>query len=147
MHFTLFGDVFHSIATAGPGLFTMGPIGVGLGDVVFDLVSAPLPPGEHTLEVRSGLGDIEVYLPRYVQFTVEGFRGLGETKIHEGLTSGKQLKKRLARWLDRPDRIPEHALEAPKEPIRLKLVVHKLAGNVRIFRLSEVVQQIPPIAR
>lgn len=145
MPFTLFGNEFHSIAASGPAIFTMGPIGVGLGDVVIDLVSAPLPPGEHRLEVWAGLGDVEIYLPRYVQFTVDGFRGFGETKIHDGLTGWKATKKKLARWLDLPDRTPEHALQAPKEPISLKLVVQKGFGDIEIYRLSEVVTEIPPI--
>jgi hypothetical protein len=73
----------HSISASGMSLFKY-PIVSTIGGIEIDLASAPLEPGEHRLEIESTIGGIEIYVPRYVTFTVEGGAAIGGYDVHDG---------------------------------------------------------------
>ena len=73
----------HSISHSGMALFDT-PIQSTFGGVVIDLASAPIEPGDHELHVEVTFGGIEIYLPKYVKFVVDGGAELGGQDVHEG---------------------------------------------------------------
>ena len=131
------GGQYHSISISGMMLFQQGPIKTGMGGVVIDLASAPIEPGEYTLQIETGMGGIEIYLPRYVQFTVEGGSAVGGTNIHEGLGAWKKLENQIKSVLNLPNQIPEHAVAPynPENPVRIRFVIHTGMGGIDIYRL------------
>jgi predicted membrane protein len=77
------GSQYHSISHSGTALFAR-PLHAVVGSIVVDLASAPLPPGEHRLEVATGIGSVKIYMPRHAKFTVEAGSVLGSHSVHEG---------------------------------------------------------------
>jgi hypothetical protein len=130
------GGQFHSISASGMAIFDQ-PISSTIGGIVIDLASAPIEPGDHRLEISSGVGGIEIYLPRYVQFTVDGGSGIGGQDVHEGLSLWDKLVHKLRDKLSLPNQIPEHAVASadPSKPVKLKIVVDGVVGGLDIYRL------------
>jgi Cell wall-active antibiotics response 4TMS YvqF len=130
------GGQFHSISTSGMAIFDQ-PIEAMIGGVVVDLASAPIAPGEHRLEIDVTIGGIEIYLPRYVQFTVERSGGLGGQDIHEGLGLWERMTHKLRDALHLPSKIPAHAVENPdpSKPVKLVLAIDGTVGGVDIYRI------------
>jgi hypothetical protein len=130
------GGQFHSISASGMAIFDK-PISSTLGGIVVDLASAPIDPGEHVLEIDAGVGGIEIYLPRYVKFTVEGGSGIGGQDVHEGLGLWDKLVHKVKDALHLPNQIPEHAAASPdpSRPVNLKIRVDGVVGGLDIYRL------------
>src|ERR1043165_4943521 len=84
MSTTTVAGSFYSISHAGVDVFKEKIVS-GIGGIVIDLVSAAIPPGEYTMSVESGVGGIEIYLPTYAKFTIEGTSVVGGADVHEGL--------------------------------------------------------------
>ena len=64
---------FHSISNKGMAIFDRR-IESLIGGVEVDLVSAPIAPGTHRLEIDTNIGGIEIYLPKYVAYSIDGGR-------------------------------------------------------------------------
>ena len=129
------GGQFHSISHSGMALFEQ-PIQSVVGGLVIDLASAPLAPGEHRLRVEAGIGGIEIYLPRYVKFVVEGGSALGGQDVHDGLPVWDRLLERFKGWLHLSSQVPSHAVENPSDqPIMIRIVVDGMVGGLDIYRL------------
>lgn len=113
------------------------PIRSTFGGITVDLASAPLTPGEHRLEIEGGFGGIEIYLPRYVQFTVEGGPELGGQDVHDGLGLWERLVNRVCDVLRLPKAVPDHAVANadPGKPIMIRFVISNLAGGLDIYRI------------
>jgi len=134
---TAFGGQFHSISTSGMMLYEQGAFNSGMGGVVLDLASAPIEPGEYNLEINAGMGGVEIYLPRYVQFTVDGTSVFGGTNIHEGLGWWKTMLARFRGTLDIPNQVPEFAVAQadPERPVKIHFHINSGMGGVNIYRL------------
>lgn len=134
---TGFGGQYYSISVSGMMLFQQGPFETGMGGIVVDLASAPIEPGDYTLEFKTAMGGIEIYLPRYVQFMINGQAGFGGANIHEGLGIWKSLTHKLKGTLHLPDQIPDHAVASAdlERPIRINFIFHTGMGGIDIYRI------------
>jgi hypothetical protein len=133
---TTIGGTNLSISHAGMAIFDQ-PIRSTIGGIVVDLASAPITPGEHRLEIEAGVGGIEIYLPRYVQFTVEGGPTIGGQDVHDGLGVWEKMTNKLRSALHLPSTIPDHAVENPNPdaPVKIHFVIDGVAGGLDIYRL------------
>ncbi len=130
-----FGGQNHSISTSGMMLFRQGPISSTVGGIELDLVSAPIDPGEYILEINASVGGVAIYLPRYVQFTIEGGSVFGGRDIHNG-TEWHKMQKKLRGMVALPDEPPAFALANHDErPVAIRFVLNVTFGGVDVFRL------------
>jgi hypothetical protein len=136
MSTTIIGGNFHSISHSGVEIFKQ-PIVSGVGGVVIDLVSAPIPPGEHDLHVQAVVGGVEIYLPRYALFTIEGTAGIGGADVHDGLGFWGALSHKVKGALHLPSQIPDHAVAPidPSQPVKIRLHITRGVGGLDIYRL------------
>jgi len=132
-----FGGQFHSISTSGMMLFQQGAFNSGMGGVVLDLASAPIEPGEYNLEINAAMGGVEIYLPRYVQFTIDGTSVFGGTNIHEGLGWWKSMTARVKDTFSISNQVPEFAVAPidPERPVKIRFLINSGMGGVNIYRL------------
>ena len=137
MPFSGMGSQFYSISHAGTMLFQQGPIKTGMGSVTIDLVSAPIPPGEYTLNIQTGMGGVEIYLPRYVLFTIDGGSMMGGKDIHEGLDWWHKFSNKVKHELQLSNQIPEFAVASPnpEQPVKIHFIINTGMGGVDVFRL------------
>ncbi len=126
----------YSIANRGMGIFDRR-IEALLGGLEIDLVSAPIAPGEHRLELDANVGGIEIYLPKYVKYTIEGGAVIGGEDVHDGFPWYSRFGRKLAALVRLPSKIPDHAVAnpTPDEPITIHLVIDGGIGGVDIYRL------------
>ena len=126
----------HSISHAGMRIFD-APIESIIGGVEVDLASAPITPGEHRLEIDSVIGGIEIYLPRYVTFTIEGGRVVGGKDVHEGRPAWLRAWRKLGSWVGVRPAIPDRAVPqaTPALPIVIRIVINGAVGGLDIYRL------------
>jgi hypothetical protein len=122
----------HSIAASGMALFKY-PITSTIGGIEIDLASAPIEPGEHRLEIEAAIGGIEIYLPSYVKFTVEGGATIGGYDVHEGPGVLNKLSRAL-----HLSRVPLRAVPQPdpSQPISIHFVIDGGIGGIDIYRLQ-----------
>ena len=125
-----------SISHGGMELFHT-PIQSTIGGLVVDLASAPIEPGDHELKIESLFGGIEIYLPSYVKFTVEGGALFGGQDVHEGHGFWNRIGRRLLRLVGSRSPIPDQAVASPDPttPTRLRLVIDGTFGGIDIYRL------------
>jgi len=118
-------------------LFQQGKIETGLGGVTLDLASASIPPGEYRLEISTGMGGVEIYLPRYVQYTIDGASVMGGKNIHEGLDWWKSMTKKFQDVLHLSNQIPDHAVApiSQEQPVVIHFLINTGLGGVDIYRL------------
>jgi hypothetical protein len=126
----------HSISHAGMAIFDH-PITSTIGGVVVDLVSAPISPGEHRLVIDVSIGGVEIYLPAYVKFVVDGGAVIGGHDVHEGHGVFQRIGRRLARMVGARHTIPDHAVPDPDpgQAKSIRLVIDGGIGGVDIYRL------------
>lgn len=130
-----FGGQTYSIRDSGTLLFGRR-LNSGAGGVLVDLATAPIPPGDYQLDVSTGAGGIEVFLPRYVQFIVNGGTGFGGQNVHRGSDVWHKLIKKLD---DNtlPSTPSESATSEPSSeyPVRIQLNLHTGMGGIDIYQL------------
>jgi hypothetical protein len=135
------GGQTYSIAHSGMQLFEQGRINTAMSSTVIDLVSAPIEPGEYRLEISVTMGGVEIFLPRYVQFTLEGSAFAGGRNVHDGLYEGpviwETMERKLRYMVSLPDQPPDFAIAPPNpaRPVRIHFVTHITMGGVDIYRL------------
>ena len=131
------GGQAYSISHSGMQLFEQGAINTMMSGTVIDLVSAPIEPGEYRLDISVTMGGVEIFLPRYVQFTLEGSAIAGGRNVHEGPAVWETMKQKLHYIVTLPEQPPEFALTPfdPERPVRIHLVTHIMMGGVDIYRL------------
>jgi hypothetical protein len=100
-------------------------------------VSAPIPPGEYTLEVKCAVGGAEIYLPRYVHFKIEGTSLVGGYDVHEGLGWWETLAHKVKDALHLSNQLPDHAVAPvdPGQPVTIRIKLTRGLGGVDIYRL------------
>ncbi len=127
----------YSIAHSGMRLFQQGSIKTLMGGTLIDLVSAPIEPGEYRLEITVTMGGVELFLPRSVQFTLEGSAIAGGRNVHEGPDVWETMKQKLRDLVTLPDQPPDFALAPsnPERPVRIHFVTHITMGGIDIYRL------------
>jgi hypothetical protein len=137
MSFSVLGSQHLSISQGGMEQFLRGKIGTVVGSITLDLASAPIPPGEYKIEVGSGVGSVEIYLPRYVQFTIEGTSILGSKEVHDGLDGWKRLVSQLRESLELPGQPPAHSAAPadPSRPVVIHFDIDTGLGSVDIYRI------------
>jgi Domain of unknown function (DUF4342) len=135
--FAAFSDQSYSIAHSGMQLFEQGAIKTLMSGTVIDLVSAPIEPGEYRLEITVTMGGVEIFLPRSVQFTLEGSTIAGGRNVHEGPDVWETMKQKLRDLVTLPDQPPDFALAPsnPERPVRIHFVTHITMGGIDIYRL------------
>jgi hypothetical protein len=118
-------------------LFEQGAIKTLMSGTVIDLVSAPIESGEYRLEITVTMGGVELFLPRSVQFTLEGSAIAGGRNVHEGSGVWETMKQKLRYVVTLPDQPPDFAIAPsnPERPVRIHFVTHITMGGVDIYRL------------
>jgi hypothetical protein len=126
----------YSIANRGMAIFDRR-IEALLGGLEIDLVSAPIAPGTHRLELDANVGGIEIYLPKYVKYTIEGGPVIGGEDVHDGFPWYERALRKVAALVRLPSKIPNQAVAnpTPDEPITIHLVIDGGIGGVDIYRL------------
>jgi len=134
---TMFSSQLYSISHSGMFLFQQSPYVAVMGSITIDLVSAPMEPGDYQLEVSATMGSVEVFLPHYVQFTVEGGVSMGGGNVHEGPGAWEVIKQKLRPQIMLPDRPPDFAIAEsnPERPVRIRFITHVTMGSVELYRL------------
>jgi hypothetical protein len=134
---TLFSSQLYSISHSGTFLFQQSPFVAVMGSIAIDLVSAPIEPGEYQLELSATMGSIEVFLPHYVQFTVEGGVSIGGGNVHEGPGAWEVIKQKLRPQILLPDQPPDFAIAEsnPERPVRIRFITHITMGSIELYRL------------
>jgi len=137
MALTILGNEQHSISVSGPMLLQQGSFSGIFSNIIIDLASAPLPPGQYSIQLLCIFSNIEIYLPRYVQFTLDGAMLLGNKDMREGPQAWEKLLKNFRGKLNLPLYPPEPALTAYnyEEPTYVYFNVSGAFGNVNIYRL------------
>lgn len=134
---TIIGGQDYSISRDGVGLLQNGKISTAIGGITIDLASAPIPPGDHHIEISTVMGGVEIYLPRYVEFTVDGSSVMGNKEVYNGLDFWTALLKKFQDLLHLPSDIPSHAI-APADssrPVTIHFLINTGMGGVDIYRL------------
>lgn len=135
------GGQTYSISHSGTQLFEQGRINTLMSSTVIDLVSAPIEPGEYRLEISVTMGGVEIFLPHYVQFTLEGTAFAGGRKVHDAYYEGPRIweitKDKLRYVVNLPEQPPDFAIAMPnpEQPVRIHFVTHITMGGVDIYRL------------
>lgn len=135
------GGQIYSIARSGMQLFEQGRVNAVMSSTVIDLVSAPMEPGEYRLEINATMAGVEIFLPRSVQFTLEGSTFVGGRTVHDGLYEGavvwETTRRKLRYVVDLPEQPPEFAIAAPnpERPMRIHFVTHLTMAGIEIYRL------------
>lgn len=131
------GGQAYSISYSGMQLFQQGKMNTLMSGTVIDLVSAPIEPGEYSLEINVTMGGVEIFLPRYVQFTLEGSAFAGGRNVHEGPGVWETMRQKLRYIINLPDQPPDFAtaMSNPEIPVRIHFVTHIMMGGVDIYRL------------
>ena len=134
---TMFSSQLYSISHSGMFLFQQSPYVAVMGSITIDLVSAPMEPGDYQLEVSATMGSVEVFLPHYVQFTVEGGVSMGGGNVHEGPGAWEVIKQKLRPQILLPDQPPDFAIAEsnPERPVRIRFITHVTMGSVELYRL------------
>ena len=127
---------FHSISYAGMKIFD-APIESTIGGIEVDLASAPITPGEHRLELEAMIGGIEIYLPSYVTFTIEGSAAIGGQDVHDGLPIWTRMWQRSRSLIGLKNKLPARAVSHPDpgKPISIHFVIDGGVGGLDIYRL------------
>jgi Cell wall-active antibiotics response 4TMS YvqF len=127
---------FHSISHSGMKLFEK-PIESTIGGIVIDLASSPLSAGEHRLAISAGIGGVEIYLPRYAKFVVEGSAVIGGQDVHEGVPIWDRMLEKMKSWLQLPAQVPQHAVENPHpdQEILIRIAIDGAIGGLDIYRV------------
>jgi predicted membrane protein len=122
--------VMHSISHSGMKIFDH-PIESTFGGIEIDLATAPITPGEHRLEISGTVGGIEIYLPQYVTFTVEGGAAIGGFDVHDGPGIWNKLIAKLG------SNVPVRAVDRPDESksTSIHFVIDGGIGGIDIYRL------------
>jgi len=133
----MFSNQLYSISHSGMFVFQQGPFVAVMGSVMIDLVSAPIEPGEYQVELNATMGSVEVFLPHYVQFTVEGGVSMGGSNVHEGPGAWEIIKQKLRPQILLPDQPPDFAIAEsnPERPVRIRFITHITMGSVELYRL------------
>jgi Domain of unknown function (DUF4342)/Cell wall-active antibiotics response 4TMS YvqF len=135
------GGQAYSISHSGMQLFEQGKINTLMSSTVIDLVSAPIEPGEYRLEISVTMGGVEIFLPRSVQFTLEGSAIAGGRNVHDGYYEGPHIweitRQKLRYVVNLPEQPPDFAIAPanPGRPVRIHFVTHITMGGVDIYRL------------
>ena len=131
-----FGGQSHSISNSGMMLFQQGPITSFVGGIELDLVSAPIEPGEYTLEIKNTVGGVEIFLPHYVQFTIDGGSMFGGRDVHNGVDKWRKMQKKLRHIVPLPDEPPAFALANHDErPVSIHFILETTVGGLDIYHL------------
>jgi hypothetical protein len=134
---TMFSSQLYSISHSGMFVFQQGPFVAVMGSVMIDLVSAPIEPGDYQVEVSATMASVEVFLPHYVQFTVEGGVSMGGSNVHEGPGAWETIKQKLRTQILLGDQPPDFAIAEsnPERPVRIRFITHVTMGSVELYRL------------
>jgi hypothetical protein len=135
--FSALSNQSYSIAHNGMQLFQQGTIKTRMSTTMIDLVSAPTEPGEYRLDITVTMGGVEIFLPRSVQFTLEGSAIAGGRNVHEGQEVWETMKQKLRDLVTLPDQPPDFALAPsnPEQAVRIHFVTHITMGSIDIYRL------------
>ena len=127
----------YSIAHNGMQLLQQGTIKTRMSTTMIDLVSAPIEPGEYRLDITVTMGGVEIFLPRSVQFTLEGSALAGGRNVHEGPDVWETMKQKLRDLVTLPDQPPDVALAPsnPEQAVHIHFVTHITMGSIDIYRL------------
>ncbi len=134
---TMFSSQLYSISHSGMFVFGQGPFVAVMGNVMIDLVSAPIEPGEYQVEVSATMASVEVFLPHYVQFTVEGGVSMGGSNVREGPGAWEIIKQKLRPQILLPDQPPDFASAESnlERSVRIRFITHITMGSVELYRL------------
>ncbi len=131
-----FGGQVFSISASGKLLFSQETLSSTIGGILVDLVSAPIDPGDYRLHIKTGFGGVEIFLPHYVQYTIEGGSGFGGRDTHNGTKSWNHMRQQLQGTADLPHDVPPYAQASHEEhPVTIRFEIETGLGGVDIYKL------------
>ena len=98
-------------------------------------MSAPIDSGEYTLEINTALGGVDIYLPHYVQFTIDGSSVFGGRDVHNSV-AWRKMRKKVRHIVLLPDEPPAFALANHDErPVSIHFILTTTVGGIDIYQL------------
>lgn len=132
-----FGEVVRSVSRDGLGWLEQGEkLKAEMGQILIDMVSAPVPPGEYHLALAARAGGGEVFLPRCARLVAGGSSLLGGRRELTGTDHWPYIAGRLRNQVKLPEEIPAYALETfEKRPVTVRISFDVFVGGFTIYRL------------
>jgi hypothetical protein len=129
-----FSGQVYSIRDGGTLLFNH-PLTTTVGSLLVDLLSAPIPAGHYPLNIDVKVGSVEIFLPRYAQFVINGGSSVGRQNVHRGYKAWGKLTKKL-HDSTLPANTPEDATREPnpEQAVLIQLNIHLGVGNIDIYQ-------------
>ena len=136
MPFTAMSGQEYSISQLGLAIFHEDFTSLMSG-VDIDLATMPIPPGEYELRLNTTMSGVDIFLPHYVRFTINGTTLMGSKDIHNGARHWRKLVKKFKSQMALPDYPPEFALTEfnPQQPVIIHLVLNTAMSGVSIYQL------------
>ncbi len=136
MPFTVMNGQEFSISQLGLAVFQEDFTSLMSGTDI-DLATMPIPPGQYELRVNTTMGGVEIYLPHYVRFTMNGNSIMSGKNIHSGAKYWRKLTRKFKKVMTLPDYPPEFALTDfnPQQPVIIHLILNTAMSGVDIYQL------------
>lgn len=136
MPFTVMNGQEFSISQLGLAIF-QEDFTTLMSGVDIDLATMPIPPGQYELRVNSTMTGVEIYLPHYVRFTINGNSIMSSKDIHSGAKYWRKLTRKFKKIMSLPDYPPEFALTDfnPQQPVIIHLMLNTAMSGVSIYQL------------
>ena len=136
MPFSVMNGQEYSISQLGLAIFQEDFTSLMSG-VEIDLATMPIPPGQYELRVNTTMTGVEIFLPHYVRFTLNGNSIMSSKDIHSGAKYWRKLTRKFKKNMALPDYPPEFALTDfnPQQPVIIHLVLNAAMSGVSIYQL------------
>jgi hypothetical protein len=127
-----------SIAMDGLEAMTGDDFTTIMGDLVMDLVSAPIQPGIYTIRLTALMGDIRIFLPAYAKAELQGASFWGGKRIYRNNEFWHQVRAAFAGSdVQVPATPPTWARASYTEyPITLRFIINAIMGRASIYQLE-----------
>jgi hypothetical protein len=141
MPFSAMSGQEYSISQLGLAIFQQDFTSL-MGGTDIELVTMPIPPGQYELRVNATMGGINIFLPHYVRFTINGNSIMSGKDIHTGPRYWRKLVRKFRKQMTfnqmaLPEFPPEFALTEfnPEQPVIIHLVLNTAMSGVNIYQL------------
>lgn len=136
MPFTTLNEHGFSISQLGLGIFQEDFTSL-MGGTNIDLATMPIPPGQYELRANATMGGVNIFLPHYVRFIVEGNSIMSGKDIHTGTRYWRKLARKFRNQMPLPEYPPEFALTDfnSDQPVIIHLVLNTMMSGVYIYQL------------
>lgn len=136
MPFSVMSGQEFSISQLGLAIFQEDFTSLMSGTEI-DLATMPIPPGQYELKVNATMGGVNIFLPHYVRFTINGDSIMSSKDIHSGSRYWRKLTRKFKKQMSLPEFPPEFALTEfnPEQPVIIHLLLNTAMSGVDIYQL------------